>query len=79
VKKWGKNPLTLGWGANAHLVKRQEDLGGQNLRAQIYGQGWIPEPPCHSTFKVGGGGPELDAHLSTVWIGEPRSTVKVGF
>jgi hypothetical protein len=54
VKKWGKNPLTLGWGANAHLVKWQADLGGQNLRAQIYGQGWILEPPRHSTFKGGG-------------------------
>jgi hypothetical protein len=26
-------------------------MSGQNLCSQIYGRDWIPEPPCHSTFK----------------------------
>jgi hypothetical protein len=46
---------------------------------QIYGQGSILYPLCHSTINKGGGGPELSAHLSTTWIWEHRSTVKVGF
>jgi hypothetical protein len=38
------------------FIKRQENLGGQNLRAQIYGQGWIPDPLHRSIFNKGGGG-----------------------
>jgi hypothetical protein len=34
------------------------------LRAQINGAYRIPDPPCLSTFKGGGGGPESGAHLS---------------
>jgi hypothetical protein len=47
-------------------LKGGMDLGGQDLRAQIYGQEQILEPPHLSTFKRrgGGGGPELRAHLS---------------
>jgi hypothetical protein len=57
AKKWGKNPLTLGWGTNAHGAKERADLGGQDLCVQIYGQVSIPDPLCHSTFiKRGGGG-----------------------
>jgi hypothetical protein len=63
---------------NVCFVKRRANLGGQILRAQIYGQGSILEPPFHSTFK-GGGGPELSVHVSMAWIGEPGSMVKVGF
>jgi hypothetical protein len=62
-----------------HEAKEQADLSGQDLRAQIYGQGSILDPLRRSTFNKGGGGPELSMHLSTAWIWEPGSTVKVGF
>jgi hypothetical protein len=62
-----------------HEAKEWEDLGGQDLRAQIYGQGSIPEPPHHSTFKARGGGLELDMHLSMAYIGMLRSMTRVPF
>jgi hypothetical protein len=43
-----------------NLVKRQENLGGQNLRAQIYGQGTILDPRRRSTFNKGGGGSGIE-------------------
>jgi hypothetical protein len=49
------------------VVNRQAALGGEDPRAQIYGQDPIPEPPRLSTFKRrggGGGGPESSTHLS---------------
>ena len=36
-------------------LKGGMDLGGQDLRPQIYSQERIPEAPHHSTFKWKGG------------------------
>jgi hypothetical protein len=65
------------------FVKRRENLGSQNLRAQIYDQGSIPDPLRRSTFNKGGGGggggPELSTQVSTAYIGVLSSTDKIGF
>jgi hypothetical protein len=56
------------------------DLGGQDLRAQIYGQERIPEPPHLSTFKRRGGGVRNRGRTSpTATIRAPGSTTHIGF
>jgi hypothetical protein len=54
---------------------QRANLDGQNLCSQIYGRDWIPEPPCHSTFKRrGGGGVRNWARISrAARIRAPRS------
>jgi hypothetical protein len=59
-----KNPLILSFGRKCASVKQWENLCGRDLHAQIYGRGWIPEPPHHSTFKARGGSGIEHASLS---------------
>jgi hypothetical protein len=56
AKKWGKNPLTLSLGHKCTFLKERANLGGQDLRIQIYGQGWIPDPLAILPLKRRGGG-----------------------
>jgi hypothetical protein len=62
-------------------LKGGMDLGGQDLRAQIYGQERIPEAPRHSTFKRrgGGGGPESSAQLLKGQDLGPKSAAEASF
>jgi hypothetical protein len=46
------------------VVNSQARPGGPDERARINGTQQIPDPPCLSTFKQEGGGPESGAHLS---------------
>jgi hypothetical protein len=41
---------------------------------QIYGQGWILDPPFHSTFNKHGGGPELSAFNELHIVTSPISS-----
>jgi hypothetical protein len=45
---------------SVHEAKERADLSGQDLRAQIYGQGSIPDPLHRSTFNKGGGGSGIE-------------------
>ena len=54
--EWVKNPLVQSFGRQRARGKQQARPGGPDLRAQIDGAQQIPDPPCLSAFKQGGGG-----------------------
>jgi hypothetical protein len=42
------------------FVMQHADLGGQNMRAQIYDVDLISDPPCSSAFNEGGRSDMID-------------------
>jgi hypothetical protein len=73
-KKGAKNPFVLSFGANAPIVKRKSSLDGMDRGARINGAGVIPDPPCLSTVKRGGGVRNPGCTSSTALISVPGST-----